>query len=166
VSAYARFVEQAEAFVAWLEVLEGEPDVLALQALESLSRLNATALELRSVGVPEGEPEAPRTDQAEFQRIYERAAALPFKHYRFAFDGHELDEDEAFIGDLADDLADIHRDLSEGLWLHRQGHPAAAEWKLHFGFWNHWGQHATQAINALHAWFAYNHGTGPSPRFP
>lgn len=165
-SAYARFVEQAEAFVAWLEALEGEPDVLAFEALESLSRLNAIALELRPVEVPEGEPEAPCTDKAEFQRIYERAAALPFQFYRFAFDGHDLDEAEALIGDLADDLADIHRDLSEALWLHRQGFPAAAEWKFHWGYWNHWGQHATQAINALHAWFAYNHGTGPSPRFP
>jgi hypothetical protein len=163
VTAYTRCIEQTEAFVAWLECLEGEPDALALEALKRLSRLNAAALELRSPELPEGDPEPPRTDPAEFERIHERTAALPFQHYRFTFDGHDLDEDEALIGDLADDLADLHRDLSEALWLHRHGHPAAAEWQLHWGYWNHWGQHATQAINALHAWLAYDHGSSPRP---
>lgn len=60
------------------------------------------------------------------------------------------------VMDLADDIADIYRDLSEGLALFDNGHTAAAQWELAFSFHGHWGRHAASAISALHCWHADN----------
>ena len=57
------------------------------------------------------------------------------------------------IGDLADDVADIYRDLSAGLALVDAGHALEAQWELRFSFLTHWGRHASGAIRALHCWY-------------
>lgn len=50
---------------------------------------------------------------------------------------------------LANDLADIYRDLTEGLPLLRKGKhdDALFEWRL--GFVSHWGKHATDALKVI-----------------
>jgi hypothetical protein len=60
--------------------------------------------------------------------------------------------------DLADDLADIWRDVKSGLLLYRSENPAAASWEWRFHFKAHWGRHATGAMHALQAWFSANGG--------
>jgi hypothetical protein len=58
------------------------------------------------------------------------------------------------MGDLADDLADIYRDIKPGLraWdTEEEGYldEVVFDWKLpHFG--SHWGIHAVGAMRALH----------------
>lgn len=54
------------------------------------------------------------------------------------------------VGSLSDDLSDIYRDLRRGLeWFDREApHDAAWEWR--FTFESHWGNHATDAVRALH----------------
>ena len=47
-------------------------------------------------------------------------------------------------GSLADDAADIYRDLPSGL-----NDNAVGEWR--FGFDNNWGKHAAEALYALHS---------------
>jgi hypothetical protein len=54
---------------------------------------------------------------------------------------------------LADDLADIWRDLRGGLDLLASGGEIAdAVWEWRFGFKAHWGTHAAEALRAVHAW--------------
>ena len=55
------------------------------------------------------------------------------------------------MGDLSDDVADIHRDLTEGLSLYDQGYSGEAEWTFHHLFF-HWGRHAASATAALQFW--------------
>ncbi len=53
---------------------------------------------------------------------------------------------------LADDLADIWRDLKSGLLALDTG--ASAQdviWDWRFAFYSHWGSHAVEALRALHA---------------
>jgi hypothetical protein len=67
--------------------------------------------------------------------------------------------DEAVMLPLADDLADIHRDLTHGLRALADG--AAHEdvvWEWRFGFYSHWGRHATEALRVLHARLAAQGG--------
>ncbi len=53
---------------------------------------------------------------------------------------------------LGDDLADIWRDLKEGLLALAGGaSPDAVAWEWRFGFYAHWGRHATEALRAVHA---------------
>lgn len=50
---------------------------------------------------------------------------------------------------LADDLADIWRDLKEGLALHAEGLTGEALWHWRFGFDSHWGVHAAEALRVI-----------------
>ncbi len=88
----------------------------------------------------------------EWQRLYARLGSLPFGYYGVVFDPHTIPPEEPVIGDLADDLADIYRDLKDGMNLWTAGHhvEAVCHWRQHFGF--HWGRHAADAIRALHVW--------------
>lgn len=59
---------------------------------------------------------------------------------------------EVMAGDLNDDLADIWRDLKAGLLGLEQGGPEVSiRWEWKWGFYNHWGMHATAALMVLHA---------------
>ncbi len=62
-------------------------------------------------------------------------------------------KEEAIAASLADDIADIYRDLKEGLVL-AEKQPASPEqliWDWRFGFYSHWGEHATGALRTLHS---------------
>jgi hypothetical protein len=62
------------------------------------------------------------------------------------------DEPEVVYLPLADDLADIWRDLSGGLSLLASGgNVADAVWEWRFLFQVHWGAHAVEALRAVHA---------------
>jgi hypothetical protein len=53
---------------------------------------------------------------------------------------------------LADALADIWRDLRQGLIALREGVPADnVAWEWRFSFQTHWGAHAVEALRAIHA---------------
>jgi len=59
---------------------------------------------------------------------------------------------EAIYGTLADDMADIYRDLQEGLVLAatEQAQPADIIWEWRVGFYSHWGKHAMDALRTIH----------------
>lgn len=60
------------------------------------------------------------------------------------------------VGDLADDVADIFRDVMRGLQLYTLNYRAAAGWEWVMSLQSHWGEHATSAIRALHCWIVQN----------
>jgi len=70
--------------------------------------------------------------------------------YRHVFDPNE--DDEAIMGSLADDIADIYRDLKEGLVPNETQQPQPEEiiWKWRLLFYSHWGQHAIDALLVIH----------------
>jgi hypothetical protein len=90
----------------------------------------------------------------EWQVIHARFASIPFQYYQSWFDPLNIDDlkGDHELGDIADDLADIWRDLKPGLELYdgNQQGAAAAEWQ--FAFEAHWGRHATAALYSLHCW--------------
>jgi len=59
---------------------------------------------------------------------------------------------EAVCGTLADDIADIYRDLKEGLSL-REEHLAPPKdiiWSWRLLYYSHWGKHAIDALLTIH----------------
>jgi hypothetical protein len=74
--------------------------------------------------------------------------------------------DEGIRCSLADDLADVWRDVKEGLLVFRKGPLAAREhaiWMWRFGYHTHWAQHAAMALNPL-TWLvseAYTNARNP-----
>ncbi|HKF48852.1 MAG TPA: DUF5063 domain-containing protein [Terracidiphilus sp.] len=68
--------------------------------------------------------------------------------YREVF--NPVSDAEVVYGSLADDLADIYRDLSEPL-NETSTPPEDRIWAWRFSFRSHWGQHAVDALRAIHS---------------
>lgn len=71
-----------------------------------------------------------------------------FEHYWEYFDPYV--EADQVVGSLSDDLLDVHRDVTCGLALWDNDLPLAAIWEWRFHFEHHWGDHAIDALRALH----------------
>src|SRR3546814_1634307 len=117
------FAEAAMSFCSWAETTPSEPEAGALTALEHLSMLYQLALALPELF---GEQEPPEITRDEWQQIYVRFGSMPFNYYALCFDPQEL-EAKPVVADLADDLADIWRDLKRGLLLFQAGHVRSEE---------------------------------------
>ena len=61
-------------------------------------------------------------------------------------------DNEAIHGSLADDIADIYRDLRDGIRLKESNNVPSNEiifdWRLEF--YEHWGKHAIDALRTIH----------------
>ena len=70
--------------------------------------------------------------------------------YHQVFDPTE--DSEAIFGTLADDIADIYRDLKKGLDLNETPStpPEDAIWEWRLLFYSHWGKHAMDALLTIH----------------
>ncbi len=144
-----KFASAARDFCDWVEGVPGEAAEEARKAQRHLVRLYQAALDL-----PDRfeEFDARRVSDDEWDAIYRRFGAMPFNYYASTFDPHNLDGEQRSMSDLADDLADIWRDIKVGLAAFDLGHTDAATWEWKEHFWWHWGRHAAGAIYALHVW--------------
>jgi hypothetical protein len=114
-----------------------------------LADLHAGMLKVPYLGF--GEVDAPSIPQEDWQRVYDHVLALPVNSYWDVFDPVDVQNHEVVWSSLADDLADIWRDLREGLSLLEQGHVAEAVWEWRNGFDTHWGHHLLSAQRAIHS---------------
>lgn len=152
-------VKAAMEFCAWAESIphDIDADTNAKMALNLLSRIYVAALDVKQTG-DGGDSEGMRISDERRKKVYESAGALPFNYYNAFFSPANLEETDPVVCDLADDIADIYRDLSEGISQYNQGHESDALWSLKQTFRIHWGRHAASAIYALHAYFADEYG--------
>ena len=122
--------------------------------LQLLSRLYVQGLELPMTDFDET-LKGGRISHEEWNQHFLRIGKrLPFGYYKAVMEPFELDELEDPVGivDLADDLADIYRDLQEGFFAADAGDPQTACFESRQSLWIHWGEHAASAIQALHLW--------------
>jgi Domain of unknown function (DUF5063) len=136
---------------------------LLLKIYQILPKLIDEAISLPDVGpsdsddpieensLPASRPNA-RQSKQEWSQLYNllKDKLGDWDQYWQVFDPTE--DKEALSGTLADDVADIYRDLKEGLTL-RETHQAPSEdivWSWRFSFYSHWGKHAMDALLAIH----------------
>ena len=143
------FFEAAAAFCHWAEGAPGTPDEEAQTALRLLVGLYSLAFRLPRESE---EKESISVPDEQWQIVFKRFGALPFNYYNTVVDPFDFEKPDLCVGDLADDLADIWRDLKPGLFLYRSGNRKAAACAWHEGFAIHWGRHAADAIWALQRW--------------
>ena len=126
-----------------------------LQVRELLAVLYAQALALPQVDCEWIDRVLTHED---YQRMFARFGNLPVGYYGRACDPLDAESAELSLGDLADDLADIWRDLREGLLLFDSGRreAAGASWQESFAI--HWGEHAVNALAITHFWLGQNRG--------
>lgn len=122
------FFHTATAFCQWAEGHPSRPDEDAHIARRLLSTLYAQA---HALPVLFEEADTPDVPLDAWNAVYQRFGALPFTTYAVYLERHDTTDPSPGVGDLADDLADIWRDLKGGLLLDHQGNHAAAakEWR-------------------------------------
>lgn len=158
----ARFADAAREFCHWAIGADGsEPNVR--DALRHVLRVYATALELPDPFSDELSDDDADIEPDHMDQVAARASQLPLSIYFEVFDPTEDPPQTPVTGHVVDDLCDIYRDLARGLMFFNAGDPAEALWEWGFNFRIHWGQHATSAIRALHAYLATQNPSGLSP---
>jgi len=152
----ARFAVTAKKFCS---IVDSASDIerteFVAQVYRILPKLIDVAIEMPDVERPDTRQQRSPLDvrHHEWERRYN---ALKEKFgdwnvYRQVFDPTK--DSEAISGSLADDIADIYRDLKKGLELKETypRQPEAAIWQWRFGFYSHWGKHAMDALLAIHS---------------
>lgn len=97
----------------------------------STLELHLAAAELPDLGIGKN-IDAVSISHDEWSQFFKKFGGLPVNSYFDVF--NPLQEEEPVINSLADDLADIYRDLKEGLSLFEANHPIDAAWEWRFGF--------------------------------
>jgi len=147
-----RFASAARTFITWAESpASSDAHAEALAARRYIVALIAAAIALPDAT---GTVEAPDIPDDEFRRMFQRFGALPFNYYSECFNPMIVPGEEPVTADLADDLADIWRDVKGGLLLYDSGEAESAAWHWSSNYSFHWGHHATAALYALQSWFS------------
>jgi len=145
-----RFSSVVSEYCSWAEN-GGETQANDLKkAISLLAELYSTILELTDERCGE-DIASKEVTQDEWRDVFERFSSLPLQHYSVAYSPSTLDE-APVTGNVADDLADIYRDLKNGLSLYEDGCIPEAVWEWKFSFNTHWGRHVVSALHALHCY--------------
>ena len=148
-----KFVSVVREYCAWAESKPKTESEEAEISIRLLAGLYSNVMALPKNG-PGQDIDGKRISDEEWNNMFKRFGALPFNYYSEYFSPAKVAEEEPVIGDIADDLADIYRDLKEGLELYETGHVTEALWEWNQSFNSHWGRHASSALHALHAYAA------------
>lgn len=149
------FIAEARNYCALIET-DDEPNswVFAQKCLAAVLRLHYHALALPA-GAPDSADALDQIDHEAWQAIMNRIQQkLARDQYWVIFEPLEEAQPEADIGSISDDLADIWRNIKDGLlWIDR-GQPQSindAVWHWRITFETHWANHASGAACALTA---------------
>jgi hypothetical protein len=155
-----RFVGIGRKYCETLDSPIKDRDEWIERLLRTLAALYAAAFALPDVSAEECDCDVPnglRVQHEEWHALWSRLGdALGDARYHWAyFDPTEprSSQEEAIIHDLADDLADIYRDVQFGLRaleVNVEGYVPEAIWEWRYSFQHHWGHHAVSALRALH----------------
>jgi hypothetical protein len=160
------FVSVAQRYCVLLEHPIRDRDAWLADVLGTLATLYAAAPVLREMAVPEHAeakhiPEEFRLTNDEWTSLYAHLKNTLGENALYAAHFNPVSAaagDEIGQGDLADDLADIYRDIKPGLVAWNTGDDAFLEDVMHQwleqGLVHHWGRHAVNAMRALH-WLVY-----------
>jgi hypothetical protein len=158
----ARFSREARRFAEWADGSACADRLTAPTALRRVTQLYAEALALPqpwSERVAAQPAELPVFLEARLNQVRLRAGAIALQHYSEIY-SPTVPPEPPRVGELADDLVAIYRDVALGLDLHERGRVDDALWEWGFGFQARWGQHASSAIRALHGYLAQEDPSG------
>jgi hypothetical protein len=148
-----RFRKAASHYCSLIDGLEvgEELEGVVRRLHESVTELYAAAVGLSLPAVNDHEPDVERFTHDEWIRLYERLREVfgGADEYFEIWDSDGTDPRSVVEGSLADALADVYRDVSEGLAMDAAGAEADAVFAWTEGFWSHWGRHAADGVRVL-----------------
>jgi Domain of unknown function (DUF5063) len=154
------FKKAAERYCALLQSDAGNPERWVEKVLAALASLYAAGHILPDLGLSDDAPDIPDSLDVttnEWRSVFgrvQKALGTQEAYWAYFDPGGPADADEEPIcHSLADDLADVYRDVMPGLraWSaqdDRYLETIVFDWKTLFG--SHWGLHAVSAMRALH----------------
>lgn len=157
----AEFRSAAESYVAVVETAEGRSSgELFVDVLQVLPPLYGAALRLPRLVAETDELPETRLTHEQWGEVFGRLVGVfGADDLYWMVEPFEEGKREELAGSLADDLADVYRDVKEGLELIAAG---ASErevvWQWRFNFWAHWGAHAVDALRIIHTHVAADGG--------
>ncbi len=137
-----RFVHQVRTYCEFVDSThELDLDKRLATARRRLLALYSAALSL---------PSGVHRDEADVER--QRPEEWPgFGEKDFYWEMFDPYVDEERVGaSLSDDVLDVYDDVGRGLGYWDAGHRERAVWEWRFAFETHWGDHAIDALRALH----------------
>lgn len=149
------FLSTVKNYCLWVELPPLSIHEEIREAIHLVSKVYTQALLLPETETNDGFLEIDISNE-EWNTAFKRFTSFPFNYYLDFFAPYQIEENQAGLGDLADDLADIYRDLKEGLMHYESGNLKAAIWTWKWTFNSHWGRHAVSALNALHCYAVDN----------
>ncbi len=156
------FADLVRNFCEWAENGEETGAVAMADALRHVTRLFHAAIDLPSLTAQGciGDDDVELVSNHEFRAVYRNMARLEIGFYGVVYDPSVVPPEEPVVGDIADDIADIYRNVLGGLRHHDAGRRADALWEWTFQFQLHWGGHATSAMHVLYRWLHENGSFG------
>lgn len=153
-----RFAVEAALYQQWSLHGTDQGGSAVREALLRITSLYLAALELPAPATNDqsDQPDPERVGNVEWQAVFTACSRLPIDYYGEVREPLMIPPGNSEIGSIADDIADIYRDVVTGLRAFQAGHEAQALWEWRSGFRQHWGNHATSAIRALHGWLVMN----------
>lgn len=143
------FAELAQEYCSWVEG-DGNKDeehLFYVQVL--LSKLYCWGVQL-----PECDPtdllESNEKPDHDHKSVLSHFNEFPVQYYSMVFNAHIVPSEEPVTGDVIDDLADIYKDLKDGLWYLSKGSELDAVFQWRFSFGIHWARHVLGAMYALY----------------
>lgn len=155
------FISAAQEYCGILETDCQDAELWVKTILQALSSLYACANKLPAVDIsdaPDVNDESVRPSHDDWKAMFASIIVIlgDQRLYREFFDpSGPIDSDqEPVVGDIADDLADIYRDIKPGLRLWDLGDDSLLpmvvfDWRG-CDFQTHWGCHAVDAMRVLH----------------
>lgn len=107
-------------------------------------------LYLGAISLPALEPDSVDSDIDRGQIIFHPQVDLPDSYHEVYDPFAENPEAELVMGSLSDDFHDIYKDLYEGKLEYEAGNINNACFDWRWGVDDHWGNHAVDALRALH----------------
>ena len=122
----------------------------ALKLAQILSELYSLGLQLPGPGTAStSSKEKEAMGESEMKEVLAAAQKLPIQYYHVALNPTDPSEENVGLGDLIDDVLDIYRDVVCANRQYASGNREIALWHWNFDMKTHWGDHATNALNAL-----------------
>ena len=146
-----QFSTIVERYCTWAEQPGSDAADDIIVARQLLAELHLAVLLLTDIGCGE-DIDDNIVSFEEWRTVLNRFQELPVQLYWDIF--NPLEEESPVLNSLSDDLADIYRDIKEGLILYNRGMIIEAVWEWRFNFQIHWGAHLTGAQRAIHSYLS------------
>ncbi|WP_286228488.1 DUF5063 domain-containing protein [Neobacillus mesonae] len=142
-------IEVGNFFLSALNYCKIVEDLNSSKGKKDLNNLLVSLLDLylKALYLPDVEPE--NDEVSDIKLSVPQILLDEYDHYWKVFNPYHLDEPVG--ASLSDDILDIYKDVKKGIILYEKNKYSEAIWEWKFNFEIHWGNHAVDAIRALHS---------------